>query len=485
MTATKTPAPKTLAPRAPAPKALAPRAPTKAHLNNVAEAAAAVKPKRRPAAASKPVALFSTLTKKSAGYDTALTDLVVPPPDGPDHKDRGHALLSMSQAERYMVCPGSVLLGKSVTTPSRSSDAADEGTLAHTISEYLFRQVATGQPQELPPIPAKYDPHMLKHCEAYVTSVCALSGRSYIEAALDYSALHKNLGGTTDLINIDDGGLLLRVGDFKFGKSPVSAERNPQLMGYAVGARKTFKIKPKTIELRIYQPRAKNSVWTCSAAELDAFEAELVAAAHLTDDYFAPLKVSDKGCFWCKAKPICPEYLKTAQKAAAAEFAGPAPKAKTAAKIEPAKLVDAVNLAQHLLPWCEAVLQQAKDSLAQDAASVPGYALKPGRQMKKWTKEDELYTVVDNVLDTLRAADEDIADAIDEALYTPKALKAPGAALDAVSALPLFAYSGTLLDEVRRLEKALEDHALTSNAAASLVKAKPAPADLAPKTGAA
>lgn len=417
-------------------------------------------------------ALVSTLTAETAGLRQGTTSLVLPLQDDVDHGARAHAILSMSQAERYMACPGSVLLSASITTAQKSSVAADEGTMAHTIAELIFRQVDTGIPVPLPLIPAEYDPHMLEHCENYVRAVCALPGTSYIEMALDFGGLHKNLGGTSDLVNISadsNNDWHMTVGDLKFGKSPVSAIKNPQLMGYAVGARKTLQVAPKTITLMIFQPRGKNSSWTCSAADLDAFEAELVAAAHLTDDYFAPLKMTDKGCFWCKAKPICPEYLRAAQEAAKNEFAGPAPKAKTAAKIEPAKLTDAVLLAQQLAPWCEAVLQQAKDELAKDPNAVQGYGLKPGRLMQKWTEPDAVLELVTSALDRIKV-DEDLLEAVLTAVVEPRAIKAPAKAIAALNSVPLFDCPSAYAAVVNDLATALADKVVSSNAAASLVR---------------
>jgi len=419
-------------------------------------------------APAKPGALVSTLTAETAGKNDASI-LVLPPQDNVDHGARAHAILSMSQAERYMACPGSVLLSANITTTQKSSVAADEGTMAHTIAELIFRQVSTGIPVPLPAIPAEYDPHMLEHCENYVRAVCALPGVSYIEMALDFSTLHKNLGGTSDLVNISADGLHMTVGDLKFGKSPVSAVKNPQLMGYAVGARKTLQVAPKTITLMIFQPRGKNSSWTCSAADLDAFEAELVAAAHLTDDYFAPLKMTDKGCYWCKAKPICPEYLRAAQEAAKNEFAGPAPKAKTAAKIEPAKLTDAVLLAQQLAPWCEAVLQQAKDELAKDPNAVQGYGLKPGRLLQKWTEPDTVLELVTSALDRIKA-DKDLLEAVLTAVVEPRAIKTPAKAIAALNSVPLFDCPTAYAAVVNDLAAALADNVASSNAAASLVR---------------
>ena len=390
--------------------------------------------------------------------------LILPPIT--EHKERSHAVLSMSQAERYMACPGSVMLSHGVDR-SRSSAAAEEGTFAHEVSEIMFRNRAGKKKWPLPAVPKAYDPHLLAHCETYVDTVCALTGDIHIEVDLQFKGMHPNLGGSSDVVNID--GPVMRVIDLKFGKSPVSAKDNPQLMGYAVGARKTFDVKPKVIELMIHQPRAKHSKHVITDEELDAFEVELQAAAVLTDDPFAPLQMTDKGCFWCRAKPVCPEYAKVAKAAAASEFAAAPPKKGTPSAIEPVKLLDALVLAQKLAPWCDAVLLQAKDALAADPAALPGYALKPGRKMSKWEDETAAMRDLETLIADLGAEAQDYIRSI---VFTLPGLQAPNKVLARLEDADLL--MPTKHDELVLAKIAkLVDSAFTSNeAASSLVKAK-------------
>lgn len=392
------------------------------------------------------------------------------------HEDRPHAILSMSQAERFMTCPGSVMLSRSITTAQTSSDAAKEGTLAHTISEALFREAKTGLPSALPQIPDHYDPHMLSHCRNYVDQVLTLKGDIYIEVELDkgLASLHRNLGGTSDLVNVPNKHTL-RVGDLKFGRSPVSAIENTQLLGYAVGARRTLQVKPKTIELSIYQPRGKDSTWTCSADYLDAFEERLALAAYQTDDAFAPLVMSDKGCFWCKAKPICPEYAKKARAAAANEFSGPAPKAKTASKIVPEKLLTSLALAQTLLPWCDAVILQAKEALINDATALPGYGLKPGRAMQKWK---ELESVTKAVQESLLKLPLDLQAKLQPQIFSLPKLNTPAEVAAVFEDAELFSTSEADTIILTWLKRYITNNIEKSNASPSLIKVKSNPTEV-------
>ena len=79
--------------------------------------------------------------------------------------------------------------------------------------------------------------------------------------------------GTADCILLQ--GDLIHVINLKYGKGvPVSAERNPQMMLYALGAYEAYKIlyPIKRIKMTIAQPRLDNfSEWECSLSELLEF----------------------------------------------------------------------------------------------------------------------------------------------------------------------------------------------------------------------
>jgi hypothetical protein len=386
------------------------------------------------------------------------------------HEDRPHAILSMSQAERFMTCPASIALSRSITSIQTSSEAAKEGTLAHTISELLFRQ-ALGKPVTLPQIPESYDPYIVEHCKKYAQEVLALDGDLHIEVDLDFKDLHPNLGGTSDLVNIRGAkkAQVLHVGDLKFGRVPVSATENTQLLGYAVGARRTFQVNPKAIELKIYQPRGKDSTWTCTAEYLDAFEERLVQAANLTDDMFAPIVMSDKGCFWCRAKPICPEYAKVAKAAAVKEFAGPAPKAKTTAKVKPENLLSSLQLAQQLLPWCDAVILQAKEALIANPKVLPGYDLKPGRLMQKWKALDAAQEFIAAAISSLSPG---LAVKLQTQVFKAPTLETPADVAAVFEDAELFAVTEEDQQILVQLKQYIEKAIDKSNAAPSLIKVK-------------
>jgi len=303
-----------------------------------------------------------------------------------DHQTRGHALLSMSQTSRFMTCPGSVHLIRTLPDEQRSSDAAAEGTFAHEVAEGLFIAHATSKKYVAPEIPEGFDPNIVEDMEAYVRFVLSLDGALHIEAPLDFSGVHADAGGTSDVVNIDLEARTLRVVDLKYGRTAVAAEENTQLMGYAVGALDTFKLWDEidTIELHIRMPRGKNSSWICTVNQLREFKEQLVSACRATEDHFAEIKASSKACQWCRAKPICPEWSKQALKIAAEEF-NMVKKKKVDYPTD--RLLKHLEVAKDMKVWAEAVEAQAKELLAADINALPGWGLKPGRQMVEWNED--------------------------------------------------------------------------------------------------
>ena len=372
-----------------------------------------------------------------------------------------------------MVCPGSVALSRGIAN-TKSSQAADEGTMAHTVAEHLFRHVLanTKKPCVLPAIHDSYDKNMVGDCKSYTEEVLLLEGELHIEVELDFKKLHPGLGGTSDLVNIDRANRILRVGDLKYGRTPVSAKENTQLLQYAVGAVETFNLHKDidTIELLIFQPRGKNSEWKTTMTYLKDFTKRLVAAAKATDDPFAPLVMTDKGCYWCKAKARCPEFAKVAKKTAQTDFGTPAPKANTPSQFTLEKLVDVLPLAAQLAPWCEAVFLQAKDELATDPASIPGWGLKPGAVKRSWAEDTAIMELVQRSIEQMPQS---LRDQALVSLITEPEVVSPAKFSAALDDLMANATDNKILTLIDNLKLSMVDEIVSKPNAPSLVKVKP------------
>lgn len=237
------------------------------------------------------------------------------------HETRTHALLSASSAHRWLKCTKSAKLEEQF--PDTTSEAAKEGTLAHELAEMKVRNYFNPgdvSKRKLSFAIKKFkenslwDDEMLAHTDTYLDYIREVSIKLpsepfvEVEKRVDYSKYAPQGFGTADLIMIQ--GNTLHVIDFKYGKGVlVSAEENPQMMLYALGAYESCKILyPIThIHLGIVQPRLPDGIsdWECSLEDLLKFgefvqERAALASAGLGE--FAP---EEKTCRFCRAKKQC------------------------------------------------------------------------------------------------------------------------------------------------------------------------------------
>lgn len=236
------------------------------------------------------------------------------------HAERDHALLSASGAHRWLLCTPSAKLEEQF--PDTTSEAAREGTLAHELAELKVRnyfnpadiskrklnaQIKKMKENEL------WQDEMLGHTDTYIDYIrdvsIKLPSRPYVavEKRLDLGAYVPEGFGTADCIMLQGEDLF--VLDFKYGKGvPVSAEENPQMMLYALGAYKAycFLYPISRIHMSIIQPRLDNiSEWECSLEGLLKFGqyvSERAALAVKGEGDFCP---GEKQCRFCRAKQQC------------------------------------------------------------------------------------------------------------------------------------------------------------------------------------
>ena len=180
-----------------------------------------------------------------------------------------HALLSASSAHRWLACTAAPRFEEQF--PNGTSDYAEEGSLAHSICELYARKhftVMTNRKfnSELKKLQAKphYSDEMLKTAEKYVDylreKAMSYPTTPYVtfEVKVDFSDYVPEGFGTCDCVMI--GGDTLHITDYKHGKGvEVSAEENPQMRLYALGALKMFAPvfgdSIKNVSMGICQPR--------------------------------------------------------------------------------------------------------------------------------------------------------------------------------------------------------------------------------------
>lgn len=235
------------------------------------------------------------------------------------HGERGHALLSASGAHRWLICTPSAKLEE--TLPDTTSEAAKKGTLAHEIAELKLRKVF------VEPIGARtfnsrlkkfkehpiYEPDMDTNTTAYLEYVQGIvhgyNSPPYvtIEREVDLRAYVPESFGTSDCIIL--GGKQLHVIDYKNGQGkPVTAEDNPQMKLYALGALRAYSLlyDIETVHLAIVQPKVwdRPSEWSLSAADLLAWGESIKPIAALAFAGEGEYKPGEH-CGFCRAKDTC------------------------------------------------------------------------------------------------------------------------------------------------------------------------------------
>ena len=257
-------------------------------------------------------------------------------------KDKGHTVASPSALHRLMRCPSSAVLNKYV--PEKSSSYAEEGTLFHSILEYILKtkvgeQVTTkfikGYINQNSNISLSDDAiNEMIDCvqnaiEWFNLNFCnALKIIPETKLPMYYSEQDY---GTADVIVLFEHKLVII--DWKYGKGvDVSPNNNPQLISYAVSALKFLSSqgidirKFKEVETIIYQPRiyTENKVKSYTYSMQDLVEQSKIIKRAVDKVYeiynkargkssklvLENLSTSEEACRFCNAKMICKVYAK-------------------------------------------------------------------------------------------------------------------------------------------------------------------------------
>lgn len=315
------------------------------------------------------------------------------------HSERAHALLSASSAERWLNCPKSARLEDKF--PDTTSDFAKEGTLAHEISELKLRKYFV-EPMSQRVFNTRlnklkkhelFQEEMLSHTETYLDYVkeIALSYKGSphiaIEAKLDYSHIAPEGFGTGDCIII--GGDTLHVIDFKYGKGvPVSADDNPQMKLYALGALQKYALlyKIQAVSLTIVQPRIDNiSTWKSSVNDLKEWGDSIRPIAQQAFANEGGYKAGD-WCRFCRAKAQC--RARSDKMTALEAF-----ECKKPPLISNTEVGDILVKAQTLKAWVTDLEEYALSALLQ-GANIPGWKAVEGRSIRAFTDTDKAFEIV-------------------------------------------------------------------------------------------
>lgn len=322
-----------------------------------------------------------------------------------EHSERKHALLSASRAGQWLACPPSVKLEEQF--PDTESTAAAEGTLAHELAEAKVRNfffskefgkrklnnaVKKLRENEL------WQEEMQTHTDEYLDYIknTALSLESAPSVRIEQRVYFKEYALADPDDPIEGSGIAdcillygdtVHVIDFKYGKGvPVSAERNPQLMLYALGAYQAYRMLYPICKakLTIVQPRLDSvSEWECPAEDLLKFGEyvkERAALAVKGEGDFAP---GPDTCRFCRAKAQC--SARSEENVRLAFFTDKKPPL-----ISNEEVGEYLKKGEDVAKWLEDLKDYAlKECLA--GKEVPGWKAVEGRSPREWTDMDAAF----------------------------------------------------------------------------------------------
>ena len=317
----------------------------------------------------------------------------------------GHALLSASGAYRWLACTPSAQLERQFA--DETSTFAAEGTAAHALAEHKLRRFLKLRSHK--PVSEFDSPEMEEYTDAYVIYACELIAEArkrssdaivLLEQKLDYSEYAPQGYGTGDLIIVSD--CMLDVVDLKYGRGvAVSAQKNPQMMLYALGALQIFDslFDIQTVRMTIVQPRLDNiSTDVLPIAELLHWaETELRPRAKLAlsgeGEYIAGAH-----CRFCRARRTCRTRADTNMELAKLDFKAPA-------LLSEAEIGAVLSLVDELTAWAGDVKDYALTEAVSSGKQWPGHKVVEGRSSRKYMDEAK---VAQAILATGSFSDQDI-----------------------------------------------------------------------------
>lgn len=290
-----------------------------------------------------------------------------------------------------------------------------------------------------------YSPEMDRFTDEYVDYVSQIAygfgttPKVAVEMRLDYSSYAPEGFGTGDCVILS--GSELHVIDFKYGTGvPVSAEANPQLSLYALGAVEAYGMlyPADKVTLHVAQPRLKNfSSWQTQKKELEAWGNTMVRPkaelAFKGEGGFSP---APDVCRFCRAVTCRARAEKNL------ELKNRMVDPVTGEKRFPPLLSDSevgssLSEAQDLAAWVKKLEKYALDAMLGGKA-VKGWKVVEGRSNRTFTDIDAAYAklqeagydralLYDSVPVTLTAAEKLVDKETYEKVLAPFIVKPPGA----------------------------------------------------------
>lgn len=324
-----------------------------------------------------------------------------------------HAILSPSAAHRWLHCTPAPRV--EAEFPETTSEYAEEGRLAHSVCELAAKKKFTvmnnrtynSRLKKLKADP-KWDDEMLSTAATYVEHLTEHAMRfehaPYValEVQVDITDYAPEAFGTCDCVMI--GGDELIITDYKHGKGvPVSAQDNPQMLLYALGALKLY--RPiygdmiRRVSTYIDQPRLGSyDGASMTVEELLAWGESIkpkAAAAFMGTGEFAP----GEWCRFCRAKAKC--RARANQNTALEDFKDCIPLGRSipmqaeydATGFKPSNCLTDEEIgallvrAEGLVAWYNDLKEYAL-AACLNGKTIPDWKAVEGRSTRAWTDQD-------------------------------------------------------------------------------------------------
>lgn len=327
-----------------------------------------------------------------------------------------HAILSPSSASRWLACTPSALLESKM--PRTSNAAADEGTLAHHLSEILLIQYLRkigfagyvdypSKAKELEEIQKHkfYCEGMLKYCYQYRDFVIEAlntaiaedeNAEIFLEVKVDLTSFVPEGFGTSDVAIVSSK--RIHIIDLKYGRNvPVAAENNKQMMVYARGIIEKFEFvyEPPVTFMSIFQPRCDNtSTWDILTDDLIQWAEDILKPRAFIASTGAGEFVVGDHCGFCKAKGKCKAHAEEQLELAKYEFREPPLSDSNddfAVFLSASEIADIVLKTKKFEKWLKAVNEYALHAAVFDKILFPGLKVvrSSGKRMYKSAQEVE------------------------------------------------------------------------------------------------
>lgn len=298
-----------------------------------------------------------------------------------------HAILSASGSHRWLACTPSARLEQEFS--DTDSTASLEGTAAHSLAEHKLKKKL--KMQSTRPNTIYDNDEMEMYTDDYSDYVVEQytkakrydeNAKVLIEQRLDFSCYVPEGFGTGDAVIVSKG--KLHIIDLKYGLGVlVKAEKNPQMMLYALGALRKYEkeYEIKKVKLTIFQPRRENvTTWETTTAALKKWANKILRPkaemAYRGTGKYEP----GAHCQFCKAAIKCRARAEEKLKLAKEEFKKPPLITDNEIESVLAKIPD-------IKKWCDDIMEYALEK-ALNGKKWEGFKIVAGRGTRKYLNEE-------------------------------------------------------------------------------------------------